>query len=90
MKPWLKIPLIAGGAAILGSLAGGLVGFAAAKLGPDLFQWALSSPDLWKVGVPTFLGAAAGGMMGGGLAGAILALLMLIRWWKGRMDASQT
>ena len=82
MKPWLRIPLIACGAALFGSLAGGLFGFAAAELGPDAFRFALSSTEFWTVGVPTFLGALAGGVLAGGLAFLGLSLQAIVRRWK--------
>ena len=80
MKPWLKIPLVTGGTALLGSLAGGLLGFAAAELGPELFHYALNSTEFWTLGVPTFLGAVAGGVIAGGLAFLGLSIQALVEW----------
>lgn len=82
MTTWLKISSVAGGAALVGSLAGGLLGFAAGRFGPDLYRHALHSPELLRVGIPTFLGAAAGGALGGGLAAFGLCLRAAWPWRK--------
>ncbi len=65
---WKKAVLIPAGAAFVGALGGGLLGFAAGTFGPDVYHYAMTTPGFWSVGVPSFLGAVVGGAAGGALA----------------------
>ena len=82
MKPFQNLILITGGGTLLGTLAGGLLSFGAAKFGPALWQAANASPEFWTVGLPTTLGAMAGGALGGGLAFLGISVQGLLLWRK--------
>ncbi len=64
-------------AALVGSVMGGVFGFASGKMTPDFFRHVIPWQDVEPVGFATFGGATVGVLLGGGL-GSFAVLIQFI------------
>ncbi len=83
---WLKVFAIVTLGALAGMLLGGLFGFGAGRLAPELFRSGPPATDAEAVGVATVVGATAGVFLGGGLA-VFGVLVQVASGWLRRRDA---
>jgi hypothetical protein len=79
---WHRIFLIVTGCAIVGMLMGGLFGWGAGKIAPDLFRTILApwQASIEPVGAAVFLGATAGVLLGGGLGCFGILIQFALEW----------
>jgi Na+/proline symporter len=82
VKQGIKIFLLVTLGSLAGMILGGLFGFAAGKLTPDLFRRTIPWEDIEPVGAATFLGAMTGVLLGGGLAVFATIMVAISTWWK--------
>lgn len=74
---WQRVFLIVTGCSLAGMCMGGLFGFGAGRMAPELFRNVIPWKDVEPVGVAAFFGAAVGVILGGGL-GCFAVIVQLI------------
>ena len=65
---WTRVFLSVSAGALAGMLMGGVFGFAAGSIAPNLFSHIIPWTDVEPKGAATVFGAVAGVLLGGGLA----------------------